>query len=182
MHILFATALFVSALHPAVAADGEHFTATASIKSPQITQSAQVGFQINRFVSAADREKFLAIVKKHDTAATLAALTAMPDIGVIETPKAKTPIKYAYATPTGSGRLITIVTAKPILHIGGDLPDAKPKTGFDLALVFLILDATDKGDGEFAPAAKVKVDASGAIVTEDYGPATVHLTGVSKTK
>jgi hypothetical protein len=78
--------------------------------------------------------------------------------------------------------LITVVTNHAIVHLGADLPDAKPKAGFDLAFALLVLDGADKGDGEFAPAAKITMDKNGAIVTEDYGPATVHLTGVGKAK
>jgi hypothetical protein len=163
-------------------ADGEHFTATASMKSPKVTHSAPVSFQIDHFVSDADREKFISVVKRHKTTEIHDALAAMPDVGLIETADTKTPIKYAYATPTGGGRLITLVTAKPIVHIGGDLPDAKPKKGYDLAIAFLILDASDKGDGELSLATKVKVDAKGALVTEDYSPATVHLNGIAKAK
>jgi hypothetical protein len=182
MSMLFVTALVVAAMHPAAAADAERFTATASMTSHNVKHSAPVTVQIDRFVSDADRDKFMAVVKRHKTTEIHEALAAMPDIGVIETSGTKTPIKYAYATPSGGGRLITVVTAAPIIHIGGDLPDAKPKKGYDLALAFLILDATDKGDGELAAATKVKVDAKGAIVTEDYSPATVHLNGISKTK
>lgn len=182
MNILFVTAVLVWTMHPAAITDGEHFTASASMKSAKASHSAPVSFQVDRFVSDADREKFMAVVKRHKTNEIHNALAAMPDVGVIETANTKTPIKYAYATPTGGGRLITLVTAKAILHIGGDLPDAKPKKGYDLALAFLILDANDKGDGELALATKVNVDAKGAIVTEDYGPATVHLTDVSKAK
>jgi hypothetical protein len=182
MSTLFATALLVSTLYHAAAAAGETFTATASMKAHNVTHSAPVTVQIDRFVSDADRDKFMAVVKRHKTTEIHDALAAMPDIGVIDTSGKKTPIKYAYASPSGGGRLITVVTAQPIVHIGGDLPDAKPKKGYDLALAFLILDANDKGDGELAAATKVNVDAKGAIVTEDYSPATVHLTGISKAK
>jgi hypothetical protein len=181
-----AAAIVVALLAPGAQllakADGERFTATASMKAQNMTHSAPVTIQIDRFVSQADRDKFMAVVKRHKTTEIHDALAAMPDIGVIETSGTKTPIKYAYATPSGGGRLITVVTAQPIMHIGGDLPDAKPKQGYDLAVAFLILDANDKGDGELAAATKVKVDAKGAIVTEDYSPATVHLTGISKAK
>jgi hypothetical protein len=143
---------------------------------------APVSFQIDRFVSDADREKFMTVVKRHKTTEIHDALAAMPDIGVIETSGTKTPIKYAYAAPSGGGRLITVVAASPIMHIGGDLPDAKPKKGYDLAVAFLILDAAGTGDGEMAMATKVTVDKKGAVVTEDYSPATVHLTGIATAK
>jgi hypothetical protein len=175
-------ALLVSAVQMIAKGEGERFTATASMTSAKMTHSAPVSFQIDRFVSDADREKFMAVVKRHKTTEIHDALAAMPDVGVIETANTKTPIKYAYASPAAGGRLITIVAAQPIVHLGGDLPDAKPKKGYDLALAFLVLDANDTGDGEFALATKVRVDAKGAIVTEDYSPATVHLKGVSKAK
>ncbi len=177
-----AAALLAPAAHVLATADGERFTATASMKAANVAHQAPVSFQIDRFVSDADREKFMAVVKRHKTTEIHDALAAMPDIGVIETSGTKTPIKYAYATPSGGGRLITVVAAAPILHIGGDLPDAKPKKGYDLAVAFLILDASDKGDGELAMATKVNVDKKGAVVTEDYSPATVHLTGIAKAK
>ena len=106
----------------------------------------------------------------------------MPDIGYIELAGTKTPIKYAHAQPANGGRLMTVLTGKAILHIGADMPDAKPKQGYDLAFALLVLDADNKGHGELSPASKIKMDANGAIVTEDYGPATVHLTDVAKAK
>jgi hypothetical protein len=179
---VIAAALLAPATHALAKSDGERFTATASMKADKAAHHAAVSFQIDRFVSDADRDKFLAVVKRHKTTEIHEALAAMPDIGVIETSGTKTPIKYAYATPSGGGRLITIVAASPILHIGGDLPDAKSKKGYDLAVAFLILDASDSGDGELAMATKVSVDKKGAVVTEDYSPATVHLTGIAKAK
>ena len=64
--------------------------------------------------------------------------------------------------------------------VGSGLPDAKPTAGFDLGLVLIELPPTGGGKGEMVPAAKVKVDAQGAIVTEDYSGETVHLTEVVK--
>jgi hypothetical protein len=177
-----AAALLTPAARLLAKFDGERFTATASMKADKAAHHAPVTFQIDHFVSDADRDKFMAIVKHHKTTEIHDALAAMPDIGVIETSGTKTPIKYAYATPSGGGRLITLITSSPVKHIGGDLPDAKPKKGYDLAVAFLILDGSDTGDGEFAMATKVNVNASGAIVTEDYSPATVHLTGIAKAK
>jgi hypothetical protein len=161
---------------------GETFTATATVKSPTAAASAAVTITIDRYVSDAERQKLMAVVKRNDPAATREALAAMDDIGFIGLGARRTPIKFAYVRPMGGGRLITVVTAQPVLYLGGNIPDAKPKEGFDLALALLVLDARDTGDGEFAPAAKVKVDESGAIVTDEYGSEVVRLTGISKAK
>jgi hypothetical protein len=160
----------------------ETFTATASVKSPKAAASAPVTIRVDRFVSDADRDRIMAVVKKNDVAATRSALASLPDIGYIELAQKRTPVKYAYARSTGGGRLITVITAQPILYLGGAAPDAKPKEGFDLALALLILDAADKGDGELAPAAKVKMNDAGAIVTDEYGSEVVRLVGISKSK
>jgi hypothetical protein len=76
--------------------------------------------------------------------------------------------------------MVTIVTAKPLGFIGGNDPGAKAKDGYELGIALLILDASGRGDGEVSPAARVKVDANGAIVTSDYAHEVVRLTGISK--
>lgn len=161
---------------------GETFSGTASVKSPAATASSPVTIKIDRFLTEAERDKIVSVVKANDHAATRKALAAMPDIGYIDVAKTRTPIKYAYFRSTGAGRMVTVVTAQPVLHLGGNLPNAKPKEGYDLALALMILDGSDKGDGEFAPAVKLKVDENGAIVTDDYGSEVVRLVGMSKAK
>ena len=87
-------------------------------------------------------------------------------------------IKYAYARSIGDGRLLTLITADPIVLLGAGLPDAKPAAGYDLGLVLLEVAASGPGKGELVPAAKVKIDAQGAVVTEDYSGETVQLTQI----
>src|SRR5262252_1485733 len=115
----FVAALIVPPMNAVLrGADGERFTATATMTSAKATHSAPVTFQIDRFVSEADRDKFMAIVKRHKTTEIHDALAAMPAIGFIQTGDSKTAIKYAFARPSGGGRLITVATDKPIMHLG----------------------------------------------------------------
>jgi hypothetical protein len=157
------------------------FTATASVSSPGKKASVPVTIHIDNFIADADRDKVVALVKANDQAGTTKALAALPDLGYITLGEKRTPLKYAYARPTGSGRLITVVTAQPLFFIGGAEKNAKPKAGYDLGLALLVLDGTDAGDGELAPAVKVKVD-NGAIVTDDYGSEKGRLVKVAKAK
>ena len=170
------------ALTTVAAGSPETFKATAAVKSPKANASAPVMIQIDKFVSDADRERLVGVFKANDDRATREALAKMPDIGFVDVGGKRSPIKYAYARPSGGGRLITAVTASPLLFLGGAAPDAKPREGFDFAIALLVLDAADTGEGELAPAARVRVDANGAIVTKDYGPEVVRLTSISKTK
>jgi hypothetical protein len=152
------------------------------VKSPSATATAPMTISIDRFVSDAERDKLAVAVKANDHAATRRALEAAEDIGYIEVGSRRTPIKYAYARPVGGGRMITVVTAKPIAYLGADAPGAKPTGQYELALALLVLDGQGKGDGEFSPAVTVKVDDKGAIVTTDYSREVVRLTAVSQVK
>ena len=77
-----------------------------------------------------------------------------------------------------SGRLLTIVTAEPILFLGAGLPDAAPRDGFEVAVAMLDLTG-GRLSGELVPAAKVGVDPNGALLIDDYGATVVWLSGVT---
>lgn len=157
------------------------FTATASVNAPGKKASVPVTIHIDRFIADADRDTVIAAVKANDHGGTTKALAALPDIGYITLGQKRTPLKYAYERPTGDGRLITVVTAQPLFFIGGAEAKAKPKEGYDLGLALLVLNGQNTGDGELAPAVRVKVD-NGAIVTDDYGTEKVRLVKIKKAK
>ena len=104
-----------------------------------------------------------------------ALLDKWKPIGSVRLGATNTPVKYAFARPTGGGRLLTVVTGSAIAFVGAGLPDAAPRTGFDLGLVLLNVPSAGGGSGELAPAAKLALNADGALVTEDYGKGTTIL-------
>lgn len=173
---------FSSGLTLSAQAGGQTFKATATVKSPGKSAAVPLTVHIDHFISDADRDKVVAAVKGQKPGEPQKTLAAMPDVGYIALGETRTPIKYAYSRSTGSGRLVTVVAAKAIYYIGGRDPKAKPKEGYDLAMALLVLDGNDTGDGEFAPAVKLKVDANGAIVTQDYGSEVVRLEKVAKSQ
>ena len=73
----------------------------------------------------------------------------------------------------------TVVADAPILHLGAGSADAKPKTGYDFAIVDLEVNAAGAGTGTFTPAAKITVKQD-VFVVEDYSGEVVKLTGVSR--
>ena len=66
---------------------------------------------------------------------------------------------------------MTSVTEAPKLHSGAGLPGAKPKEGYDFAVLDLIVDAQGGGSGTLAPAAKIGVK-QGAFMVDDYAAET----------
>ena len=67
------------------------------------------------------------------------------------------------------------------MFVGAGAPGAKPKEGYDFAVIDIEVDAKGNGSGTIAPAAKLKMNQS-AFVVEDYGAEVVRLTAVKKTK
>jgi hypothetical protein len=160
----------------------ETFTATATVKTAGgATVTAPVVISIVKWTSDADREKAIAALKSGDSAAGKKTLESLPEAGTIQVGERKTPLRFARALASGSGRVVTVVASQPILYLGAGTPEAKPKAGYDLAFATFVVDASGKGSaGDLAPAAKLKIDANGAVVVDDYGAEAVRLTGIAK--
>jgi hypothetical protein len=152
----------------------ETFSGTASIRKGSARVSAPFSVTITQYASTAERDAVLAAVRQGGSEAARKTLATMADAGAIELGDRRTPIKFAVQRPSGSGRLVTVLTAEPIAYVGAGLPNARPRTGFDVALA--ILDVQEStGVGELVPAAKIGLDHGGALVTEDYGAMVVWL-------
>jgi hypothetical protein len=162
-------------------AQSETYTAIAKVQGKVGAGIANLSVVANRFATDAERDALLAAVKQGGTAAARTLLRSKSDAGTLQLgARPAGTIKYVYARATSGGRLLTIITADPVRLLGSGLPDAKPTAGYDLGLVLLELPASGPGKGEMVPAAKVKVDSQGAIVTEDYSGETVQLSEVVK--
>jgi hypothetical protein len=162
-------------------AQAETYAAIAKVQGKVGAGIADLTVTANRFATDAERDALLAAVKQGGTAAARTLLRSKSDAGTLRLgSRPAGTIKYVYARNTSSGRQLTIITADPVVLLGSGLSDAKPAAGYDLGLVLLELPASGPGKGEMVPAAKVKVDPQGAIVTEDYSGETVQLSQVVK--
>jgi hypothetical protein len=164
-------------------AGAESFTATATVKTAGgAAATAPVTITIDRKMPEAEADKLLAAFKSGGAAGLRKALAGVPPTGSVQLAQgAPTPARITIELPTDKGRLISIVTDKPLLFLGAGVPGAKPKDGYDFAVVDLEVDARGDGSGTLAPAAKVTVKGS-AFVVEDYASEVVWLAGVKKVK
>jgi hypothetical protein len=174
---------FLAVASHAAAQGAESFTATASVKGAGgAAASAPITITVDRKTPTAEAETLVKAFVTGGPAALRKALVGVPNTGTITVGAgAATPTRIAIDRPTSGGRLLTIVADKPVLFIGGALPNAKPKEGFDFAVIDLQLDAKGGGSGVMAPAAKIKA-LQGAFVVEDYGTESVTISDVKKTK
>jgi hypothetical protein len=161
----------------------ETFTATATVKSAGgASATAPVTITVGRKMPPSEAEKLVAAFKTGGSAALRKALEGVSPTGSVKLGGgSETPTRVTVERSTDKGRLLTIVTDKPLLFLGAGVPAAKPKEGYDFAVVDLEVDAKGSGSGTLAPAAKVTVK-DGAFVVEDYGAELVRLTGVTKVK
>lgn len=158
----------------------ETFTATASVKKGEAMASAPATVTVTRYASSAERDAVMKALRETGMTGARKVLAAMSDAGFIELGEKRTPIKFASVRPTDSGRLVTLVTSEPMLHLGAGLSASKPVAGFDLAIALLDLPNGGAGLGELAPAAKIGLDKGGAILIEDYGPTVMWLKDLTK--
>jgi len=174
--VIAASALFAQSA-------SEKFTATAAVKGAGGAEAtAPVSMTINHKMSQDEADKLLAAFKSGGAAGLRKALTGIAPTGSVTVGGGKpTPTRITVERTTDKGRLLTMVTDRPILFLGAGVPGAKPKTGYDFAVIDLEVDAKGAGSGTIAPAAKVTVK-DGAFVVEDYGGETVRLTKVAPSK
>lgn len=161
----------------------ETFTATATVKTAGgASATAPVTITVDRKMSQSEADSLVGAFKAGGAAALRKALGGVAPTGSVKLGAGtETTTRLTVERPTDKGRLLTIVTDKPILFLGAGVPAAKAKEGYDFAVIDLEVDGKGGGSGTLAPAAKVTVK-DGAFVVEDYGSELVRLTGVSKVK
>jgi hypothetical protein len=164
-------------------AGAETFSATATVKTAGgAAATSPVSIVIDRKLSQADTDRLTAAFKEGGAAGLRKALGGAAAAGSIRLGSGEpTPARIVVERATDKGRLITVVTDKPILFLGAGVPGAKAKEGYDFAVLDLEVDAKGNGGGTLAPAAKVTLK-QGAFVVEDYAQELVRLTGVKKVK
>ena len=176
-------ALLMTPASSGAQAAAEVFTATASAKTAAgAAATAPVTITIDRKMSAGEAEAVIAAFTSGGAPALRKALAASAATGSVQLGSGPvTPTRFTLERTTGAGRLLTIVTDRPLLFLGAGAADAKPKEGYDFAVIDIEVDAKGSGSGTLAPAARLRVN-QGALVVDDYGVEGVRLTAVRKTK
>jgi hypothetical protein len=158
----------------------ETFTASAQVLGNNAGSSAQVTIQINQYTSEKDRTTIQEALKVGGYQGFLPALRSAPDVGYVEMNGRKVTARWARQQTTEKGRTISIVTEAPMAFVGGASVDAKPRAGYDVAIIQLNVDQIGLGTGSFAPAARVRPGGPTGVEVDDYAEAPVKLVTVRK--
>ena len=158
----------------------ESFRANAQATEGVAGVAAAFTFRIDAYTPDADRESVLKALTT-DGAAFLTALKGAPAAGFVQAGDRKVTIRWARQQVTsGGGRHVVLVTDAPIYFVGGGAQDAKPKAGYDVAVIQFDVDTVGLGSGTMAAAAKVKPGGSAGVQVDDYAQAPIKLVTVTR--
>jgi hypothetical protein len=158
----------------------ETFTANAQVVGKDAGSSAQVTIQIDQYTPDDVRNTIQEALRVGGFPGFLPALRSAPQVGYVEMAGRKVPVRWARQQPTDKGRTISIVTETPLFFVGGGEIDAKPRKGFEVAVIQLEVDSIGLGDGTMAAAARVRPGGATGVQIDDYAETPVKLVTVRK--
>jgi hypothetical protein len=159
----------------------EVFSATAHAKNATGAVSGTLDVRITRYTPDFDRKTVEEELRLGGYPRFLRALRSAPEVGQVVLGGGEPfAIRYARETLEAGGRTIVIVTDKPVFFVGSGRADAKPREGFEVAVLRLELDKAGAGKGTMAAAARVRPDGSGGILLDQYAEQPLEITNVSR--
>lgn len=143
--------------------------------------AATIDIDIKRYTPDADRTAVETALKTGGYPAFLTALRKAPAVGAVSFADKTWTIRWARERPSGKfGRSIVVVTDQPIFFVGGGMADAKPREGYEVALIEIEVDNVGLGRGTMAAAARVKPGGETGVTIDDYAEKPIRLVTVSR--
>jgi hypothetical protein len=169
------------AQQPRNAATPETFSAQAQTgNAAGASVSAPILVHVDRYTPDFDRKVVEEALRVGGYPGFLPALRKAPQVGSVELGGRKYTIRWARQTPSAQGRTIVVVTDKPVFFVGGGQADAKPRAGYEVAVIQLLVDNAGKGTGTMAAAARVKPGGETGVQIDDYAEKPITLTMVTR--
>ena len=158
----------------------EIFSANAQAKAGAGSVAATIQIQIQRYTPDFDRTAVETALKQGGYPGFVTALRKAPEVGSVMVGDQKFPIRWAREQKTDKGRTIVVVTDKPVFFVGGGRTEAKPRAGYEVAVIQLMVDEIGLGTGSMAAAARVKPGGETGVQIDDYADEPIKLVTVSR--
>jgi hypothetical protein len=158
----------------------ETFRVNALVQGAPGAAAAPMQVVIQRYTREAERKAMEGALQAGGYPAFLTALRGSSEVGYVEYGPSRFAIRYARETTTGTGRTIDVVTDRPIYFLGGGAPEAKPRAGFDVAVMHMEVDIIGFGSGVMAAAASLKPAPAGGVQIDDYADQPIKLVTVTR--
>jgi hypothetical protein len=161
----------------------ETFTANANFAGGAGTGAAAavITIKVDKYSADADRDGVAQALQKSGYAEFLEALRKAPVVGTLTMAGQTFNIRWARQQLQDKGRTITLVTDKPVYFVGGGSTTAKPREGYDVALLQFRMDDAGLGyDGKMAAAARVKSGGTAGVEIDDYADKPIDLKTITR--
>ena len=143
--------------------------------------SGTLEVRVTRYTPDFDRKTVETALRLGGYPRFLTALRNAPEVGQLVLAGGEPyAIRYARETVEAGGRTIVLVTDRPVLFLGGGRAGAKPRAGYEVAVLRIQLDAKGEGRGTMAAAARVRPDGDGGVLLDDYAEEPIALTDVTR--
>ena len=153
----------------------ETFSAGVQIQTGSGPISATIQVRITRYTPEFDRKMLEDALEHGGYASFVNALRKVPEVGTVVAGDGQFSIRMARERKTDKGRTIVVVTNKPVFFVGGARADAKPRAGYETALIQLEVDDAGVGTGMMAAAARVKPGGEAGVRIDNYAEEPLAL-------
>ena len=153
----------------------EAFSASTEIKTASGPITATIQVRIQRYTPEFDRKALEDALEHGGYASFVNAMRKVPEFGSVLAGDGQFAIRYAREHKTEKGRTIVVVTDKPIFFVGGARQNAKPRAGYETALIQLQVNDRGVGTGMMAPAARVKPGGEAGVRIDSYADEPLAL-------
>jgi len=151
----------------------------ADYKTENVSTTAKLTVHLDQLMRESNHERLITALRQGGYPSFLPLFRRLPVVGYVELNQRKVDLRYARSQPTDTGERLILVTDGPLFFLAGGAPDAPSRGGYALSIIDLQLDAGGAGSGTMAAAARIKPDADGNVVVDDYAenPITLTVTG-----
>jgi hypothetical protein len=159
----------------------ETIQANAFVAGGAGSAATTVTMQIDQYSTDADRDAVALALKHGGYPGFLTALRKAPAVGKVTVAGQTVDIRWAREQTLENSRSIVLITDKPLFFVGGGATDAKPRAGYEVALMEFSIDNSGLGfKGSMAAAARVKPGGPTGVQIDDYADQRIELKGIRR--
>jgi hypothetical protein len=147
----------------------ETFGAQGRAENPDgAAVTAPIAIHVDRYTPEFDKKRIEEGLRIGGYPGFITALRKGPDVGYVEVTRRRFTIRYAREVVSEKGRTIVVVTDKPMAFLGGSMSDSKPRAGYEVGAIELMVDGQGKGTGRMVAAARIKAGGETGVLIDNY--------------
>jgi hypothetical protein len=178
--VFFVAATLTMLAQAALPTGPEAFTGETKVPTDMGVMSSTLTIQLNSYTKEPNRKVMADALKYKGFAGFWPVFRQAPIVGTVQIRDRKWNVHWATQQMQNDRRTITVATDEPIFFVGGAKAAAKPRAGYDMAVLQFSVDAAGVGNGTIALAARVRPDAEGSGFILDEYSERVELAKVTK--